>query len=382
MTDNKNIKCPTCNSDNVQSEGILHLCLDCGYKWEDAPKTDLGEIIIFQSDEGVKLDVRLENQTVWLNIEQIAQLFNKGRSTINEHILNIFKEGELDEKVVCRKFRHTTQHGALEGKTQSKEVKYYNLDVIISVGYRVKSIQGTRFRQWATERLHEYIVKGFTMDDERLKGLGGGNYWKELLDRIRDIRSSEKVMYRQVLDIYATSVDYDPRTDASRLFFRIVQNKLHYAAHGHTAAEIIYERADADQPFMGLTTFEGELPAIKDIKIAKNYLKENEIRILNNLVSGYFDFAEIMAIEHRPVYMMDYVKQLDTILQSTGRPMLKGSGSISHQKAMDKALEEYRKYQVKALAPVEEAYLESINALGKLVKRKGRQHGDNRLNEE
>lgn len=382
MTDNKNIKCPTCNSDNVQSEGILHLCLDCGYKWEDAPKTDLGEIIIFQSDEGVKLDVRLENQTVWLNIEQIAQLFNKGRSTINEHILNIFKEGELDEKVVCRKFRHTTQHGALEGKTQSKEVKYYNLDVIISVGYRVKSIQGTRFRQWATERLHEYIVKGFTMDDERLKGLGGGNYWKELLDRIRDIRSSEKVMYRQVLDIYATSVDYDPRTDASRLFFRIVQNKLHYAAHGHTAAEVIYERADADQPFMGLTTFEGELPAIKDIKIAKNYLKENEIRILNNLVSGYFDFAEIMAIEHRPVYMMDYVKQLDTILQSTGRPMLKGSGSISHQKAMDKAMEEYRKYQVKALAPVEEAYLESINALGKLVKRKGRQHGDNRLNEE
>lgn len=382
MTDNKNIKCPTCNSDNVQSEGILHLCLDCGYKWEDVPKTDLGEIIIFQSDEGVKLDVRLENQTVWLNIEQIVQLFNKGRSTINEHILNIFKEGELDEKVVCRKFRHTTQHGALEGKTQSKEVKYYNLDVIISVGYRVKSIQGTRFRQWATERLHEYIVKGFTMDDERLKGLGGGNYWKELLDRIRDIRSSEKVMYRQVLDIYATSVDYDPRTDASRLFFRIVQNKLHYAAHGHTAAEVIYERADADQPFMGLTTFEGELPAIKDIKIAKNYLKENEIRILNNLVSGYFDFAEIMAIEHRPVYMMDYVKQLDTILQSTGRPMLKGSGSISHQKAMDKALEEYRKYQVKALAPVEEAYLESINALGKLVKRKGRQHGDNRLNEE
>ena len=382
MTYNKNIKCPTCNSDNVQSEGKLHLCLDCGYKWEDAPKTDLGEIIIYQSDEGVKLDVRLENQTVWLNIEQIAQLFNKGRSTINEHILNIFKEGELDEKVVCRKFRHTTQHGALEGKTQSKEVKYYTLDVIISVGYRVKSIQGTRFRQWATERLHEYIVKGFTMDDERLKGLGGGNYWKELLDRIRDIRSSEKVMYRQVLDIYATSVDYDPRTDASRLFFKIVQNKLHYAAHAHTAAEVIYERADADQPFMGLTTFEGELPAIKDIKIAKNYLKENEIRILNNLVSGYFDFAEIMAMEHRPVYMMDYVKQLDTILQSTGRPLLKGSGSISHQEAMDKALGEYRKYQVMTLAPVEEAYLESINALGKLAKRKGRQHGDNRSNEE
>ena len=375
-TNNNKITCPKCNSLNVQSEGMIHLCMDCGYKWEDEVQTDFGEMIIYQSDEGVKLDVRLENKTVWLNIEQIAQLFNKGRATISEHISNIFKEGELEEKVVCRKFRQTTQHGALEGKTQSKEVKYYNLDVIISVGYRVKSIQGTRFRQWATERLHEYIVKGFTMDDERLKKMGGGSYWKELLDRIRDIRSSEKVLYRQVLDIYATSVDYDPRTDASKLFFKIVQNKLHYAAHGHTAAEYIYERADAEQPFMGLKTFEGDLPAIKDIKIAKNYLKENELKILNNLVSGYFDFAEIMALEHRPVYMMDYVKQLDTILQSTGRPLLKGSGSISHQEAMDKALVEYRKYQVKTLSPVEEDYLDSINALGKIAKRKRRQKGD------
>lgn len=373
---NNKITCPKCNSQNVQSEGVIHLCMDCGYKWEDEVLTDLGEMIIYQSDEGVRLDVRLENKTVWLNIEQIAQLFNKGRATISEHISNIFKEGELDEKVVCRKFRQTTQHGALEGKTQSKEVKYYNLDVIISVGYRVKSIQGTRFRQWATERLHEYIVKGFTMDDERLKNMGGGSYWKELLDRIRDIRSSEKVLYRQVLDIYATSVDYDPRTDASKLFFKIVQNKLHYAAHGHTAAEVIYERADAEQPFMGLKTFEGELPAIKDIKIAKNYLDENELKILNNLVSGYFDFAEIMALEHRPVYMMDYVKQLDTILQSTGRPLLKGSGSISHQEAMDKALAEYRKYQVKTLTQVEEDYLDSINALGKIAKRKRRQNGE------
>lgn len=375
-TNNNKITCSKCNSLNVQSEGMIHLCMDCGYKWEDEVQTDFGEMIIYQSDEGVKLDVRLENKTVWLNIEQIAQLFNKGRATISEHISNIFKEGELEEKVVCRKFRQTTQHGALEGKTQSKEVKYYNLDVIISVGYRVKSIQGTRFRQWATERLHEYIVKGFTMDDERLKKMGGGSYWKELLDRIRDIRSSEKVLYRQVLDIYATSVDYDPRTDASKLFFKIVQNKLHYAAHGHTAAEVIYERADAEQPFMGLKTFEGDLPAIKDIKIAKNYLKENELKILNNLVSGYFDFAEIMALEHRPVYMMDYVKQLDTILQSTGRPLLKGSGSISHQEAMDKALVEYRKYQVKTLSPVEEDYLDSINALGKIAKRKRRQKGD------
>lgn len=373
---NNKITCPKCNSQNVQSEGMIHLCMDCGYKWEDEVLTDLGEMIIYQSDEGVRLDVRLENKTVWLNQEQIGALFNKSKATISEHISNIFKEGELDEKVVVRKFRTTTQHGALEGKTQSKEVKYYNLDVIISVGYRVKSIQGTRFRQWATERLHEYIVKGFTMDDERLKKMGGGSYWKELLDRIRDIRSSEKVLYRQVLDIYATSVDYDPRTDASKLFFKIVQNKLHYAAHGHTAAEVIYERADAEQPFMGLKTFEGELPAIKDIKIAKNYLDENELKILNNLVSGYFDFAEIMALEHRPVYMMDYVKQLDTILQSTGRPLLKGSGSISHQDAMDKALAEYRKYQVKTLTQVEEDYLDSINALGKIAKRKRRQNGE------
>ena len=373
---NNKITCPKCNSQNVQSEGMIHLCMDCGYKWEDEVLTDLGEMIIYQSDEGVRLDVRLENKTVWLNQEQIGALFNKSKATISEHISNIFKEGELDEKVVVRKFRTTTQHGALEGKTQSKEVKYYNLDVIISVGYRVKSIQGTRFRQWATERLHEYIVKGFTMDDERLKNMGGGSYWKELLDRIRDIRSSEKVLYRQVLDIYATSVDYDPRTDASKLFFKIVQNKLHYAAHGHTAAEVIYERADAEQPFLGLKTFEGELPAIKDIKIAKNYLDENELKILNNLVSGYFDFAEIMALEHRPVYMMDYVKQLDTILQSTGRPLLKGSGSISHQEAMDKALAEYRKYQVKTLTQVEEDYLDSINALGKIAKRKRRQNGE------
>ena len=373
---NNKITCPKCNSQNVQSEGMIHLCMDCGYKWEDEVLTDLGEMIIYQSDEGVRLDVRLENKTVWLNQEQIGALFNKSKATISEHISNIFKEGELDEKVVVRKFRTTTQHGALEGKTQSKEVKYYNLDVIISVGYRVKSIQGTRFRQWATERLHEYIVKGFTMDDERLKKMGGGSYWKELLDRIRDIRSSEKVLYRQVLDIYATSVDYDPRTDASKLFFKIVQNKLHYAAHGHTAAEVIYERADAEQPFMGLKTFEGELPAIKDIKIAKNYLDENELKILNNLVSGYFDFAEIMALEHRPVYMMDYVKQLDTILQSTGRPLLKGSGSISHQEAMDKALAEYRKYQVKTLTQVEEDYLDSINTLGKIAKRKRRQNGE------
>ena len=361
--------CPACGSRNIQTEGLLHVCQDCGNKWEDAPDGDLGEMVIYQSDEGVRLDVRLESNTVWLNQDQIVSLFNKSKSTISEHISNIFKEGELDEQVVVRKFRTTTQHGAIEGKTQSKEVKYYNLDVIISVGYRVKSIQGTRFRQWATQRLHEYIVKGFTMDDERLKNLGGGSYWKELLDRIRDIRSSEKVLYRQVLDVYATSVDYDPRTEASRLFFKIVQNKLHYAAHGHTAAEVIYERADAEKPFMGLMSFKGELPCLNDIKIAKNYLDEKEIKVLNNIVSGYFDFAEIMALEHKPVYMMDYVKQLDSILMSTGRPLLQGTGSVSHEDAMEKALAEYRKYQVKTLSPVEQAYLDSIKMLGKKGKR-------------
>ena len=293
---NKNIQnniesptCPACSSHNIQTEGLLHVCLDCGKKWEDAPDGDLGEMVIYQSDEGVRLDVRLESNTVWLNQDQIVSLFSKSKSTISEHISNIFKEGELDEQVVVRKFRTTTQHGAIEGKTQSKEVKYYNLDVIISVGYRVKSIQGTRFRQWATQRLHEYIVKGFTMDDERLKNLGGGSYWKELLDRIRDIRSSEKVLYRQVLDVYATSVDYDPRTEASRLFFKIVQNKLHYAAHGHTAAEVIFERADAEKPFMGLMSFKGELPCLNDIKIAKNYLDEKEIKVLNNIIKNALD---------------------------------------------------------------------------------------------
>ena len=243
--------------------------------------------------------------------------------------------------------------------------------MIISVGYRVKSIQGTRFRQWATERLHEYIVKGFALDDERLKNLGGGSYWKELLDRIRDIRSSEKVLYRQVLDLYATAVDYDPRSDTSRLFFKIVQNKLHYAAHGHTAAEVIFERADADKPFMGLTTFKGELPCLNDVKIAKNYLSADELKILNNLVSGYFDFAEIQALKHRLMYMEDYVRQLDNNIVSIGEEMLTDGGSVSHEEAMEKAVKEYRKYQVKTLSSVEQAYLESIKGIERRVKRRG-----------
>ena len=315
-----------------------------------------GEIIIYQSEDGiVQLDVKLENETVWLTIDQMALLFGKARSTINEHILNVFQDGELKESDSVRKIGNSD--------FPTKPTNYYNLDVIISVGYRVHSIVGTRFRQWATQRLNEYIVKGFTLDDKRLKGNGGGMYWKELLDRIRDIRSSEKVLYRQVLDLYATSVDYNPKAEESIRFFKIVQNKLHYAAHGHTAAEIIYERADADKPFMGLTTFEGELPTLKDTKIAKNYLTADELKVLNNIVSGYFDFAEIQAIRHRPMYMEDYIKQLDGILTGTGEKTLLDAGSVSHQQAIEKAEKEYRKYQVKTLSPVEEAYLDTLKQL-------------------
>ena len=339
----------------------MNIALDMKEHMANEIEHNNGEIIIYQSDDGkVRLDVRLENKTVWLTIDQMAELFGKARSTVNEHILNAYAEGEIEEAKTMRKIGNSD--------FSTKPTNYYNLDVIISVGYRVKSLQGTRFRQWATERLAEYIVKGFTLDDERLKNLGGGNYWKELLDRIRDIRSSEKVMYRQVLDLYATSVDYDPRTDASRLFFKMVQNKLHYAAHGHTAAEVIYDRADADQPFMGLTSFKGELPCINDIKIAKNYLTAEELKILNNLVSGYFDFAETQALRHRPMYMEDYVRQLDNILSANGEELLTGAGSISHEEAMEKALVEYRKYQVKTLSPVEQAYLESIKMIGHKAK--------------
>ena len=324
---------------------------------------DKGEIIIYQSEDGnVQLDVRLENETVWLTIDQMALLFGKARSTINEHILNAFHEGELNETASVRKIGNSD--------FSTKPTNYYNLDVIISVGYRVHSIVGTRFRQWATARLHEYIVKGFTLDDRRLKGNGGGLYWKELLDRIRDIRSSEKVLYRQVLDLYATSVDYNPKAEESVRFFKIVQNKLHYAAHGHTAAEVIFERADADKPFMGLTSFDGELPTLKDARIAKNYLNAEELKVLNNIVSGYFDFAEIQAIRHRPMYMDDYIKQLDGILSGTGEKLLTDAGSVSHRQALEKAEKEYRKYQVKTFSPVEEAYLDTLRQLEKTAKRK------------
>jgi hypothetical protein len=334
-------------------------------------KKPQAEIILFRTeDEKLRISVLFEDETVWLTQEQMAALFEKGRTTITEHIRNIFEEGELDEKVVCRKFRHTTQHGAIEGKTQTVIVKYYNLDVIISVGYRVKSLRGTQFRQWATQRLREYIIKGFAMDDERLKELGGGNYWKELLDRIRDIRSSEKVIYRQVLDLYATSVDYDPNSDESVLFFKTVQNKLHFAVNEQTAAELIYSRADAEKEFMGLTTFTSSLPAKKDISIAKNYLVKDELFRLNRMVSAFFDLAELKAQEHIPMKMKDWIEELDKFTSIYGKGTLKDAGKISHEQAIEKAEIEYRKYQVKILSPVEKAYLETIKSLQKKAEKK------------
>lgn len=317
-----------------------------------------GEIIIYQTDNGnTKIDVRFVDDTVWLTQQQMAELFQTSRSNVVEHIQHIYEEGELEESSTCRKFRQVRMEG---NRQVARELPYYNLDMIISLGYRVKSIIATNFRRWATEHLKEYLIKGFTMDDERLKNLGGGSYWSELLDRIRDIRSSEKVMYRQVLDLYATSIDYDPKSAESIAFFKIVQNKLHYAAHGHTAAEVIYERADAGKPFMGLTTFAGDFPTMKDIDIAKNYLTEDELKILNNIVSGYFDFAEIQAMRHNPMYMSDYVEHLDNVLKSTGEALLTDAGKISHTQALEKAKQEYRKFQAQNLSPVEEEYLKSI----------------------
>ena len=321
----------------------------------------MSEIILYITEDGhTKINVQLENETVWLTIYQMAALFNKGRSTINEHILNIYSENELSECDTMRKIGNSD--------FSTKPTNYYNLDVIISVGYRVKSVQGTRFRQWATQRLKEYIVKGFTMDDDRLKNLGGGNYWKELLDRIRDIRSSEKVMYRQVLELYATATDYDPKSDESIQFFKIVQNKLHYAAHGKTASEVIYMRVDSDKPFAGLTIFKGEQPTQAEAMIAKNFLEEKELKVLNNLVAAYFDLAELNAIEEREMRMADYIRELDNILSSTGRKVLDGAGTISHNQAHNKAVEEYKKYKAKTLSSVEKEYLNVIGNLEKKAK--------------
>lgn len=333
-------------------------------------KENHSDFILFKTeDEKISVDVRFEDETVWLSQEQIATLFGKGRSTITEHIGNVFKEGELNEEVVCRNFRLTNTHGAIEGKTQEKEVKHYNLDVIISVGYRVKSLQGTKFRIWATKRLNEYIRKGFTMDDERLKNLGGGGYWKELLQRIRDIRASEKVFYRQVLDIYSTSIDYNSKAEVSIAFFKKVQNKIHYAIHGQTAAEVIFNRVDAEKEFMGLMTFSGNRPYLKEVVVAKNYLDENELRSLGQIVSGYLDFAERQAEREQTMTMKDWSEHLDRILTMSGENLLIGAGSISHEKALEKATTEYKKYQQKTLSEVEKNYLESLKVLEKKTKR-------------
>lgn len=324
------------------------------------------QIIIYQSDGGrTRVDVRFQGETTWLTQAQLVALFQSSKSNVSEHIKHIFEEKELDHNSVVRKFRTT----AADGKAY--EVEHYNLDMIISLGYRIKSKIATKFRIWATARLKEYLIKGFTMDDERLKGMGGGNYWKELLDRIRDIRSSEKVLYRQVLELYATSTDYDPNSEESIQFFKIVQNKLHYAAHGHTAAEIIAKRADAGKPFMGLLTFSDGEVTRKDIGVAKNYLNENELKKLNNIVSAYFDLAEVKAMNHEPLRMNDWIAQLDRLIQTFDGKLLDNAGFVSHEQAMQKADTEYKKYQSAAVSAVERAYLETLKKIENKV-RKGK----------
>ena len=324
------------------------------------------ELVIYESKEGdIKLDVNLENETVWLSLEQMSRLFGRDKSVISRHIKHVFDEGELDKTSTVANFATVQSEGS---RSVERNIDYYNLDVVISVGYRVKSLEGVRFRKWATERIKEYIIKGYTMDDERLKNLGGGKYFYELLNRIKDIRSSEKVLYRQVLDLYATAIDYNPKAEETIKFFKIVQNKFHYAAHGNTAAEVIYNRVDSNKPFMGLTSFKGELPSINDIEIAKNYLTEEELIMLNNLVSGYFDFAEFQAMKHKTMRMKDYINQLDKILNSIDAKVLKNSGSISHKEAIDKAKTEYKKYQVKELSSIEKEYLNSINKINEIAK--------------
>lgn len=325
-------------------------------------------IVIYQTQDGqTKIDVKIENDSVWLTQKQMVELLQSSKSNISEHIAHIFEEKELDESSVVRKSRTT----ATDGKEYI--VNYYNLDVIISVGYRVKSLRGTQFRIWASQILKEYMIKGFAMDDDRLKNLGGGGYWHELLERIRDIRASEKVFYRQVLDIYATSIDYDPHVDTSVEFFKKVQNKIHYAISKQTAAEIIYTRVDAEKEFMGLTTFKGKTPHLSDATVAKNYLDEKELRAMGQLVSGYLDFAERQAERHQPMTMVDWVKHLDKILIATGEELLQGAGKISHQQAVNKATIEYQKYQAKTLSDVEVDYLNSIKKLEKkLPSKKGK----------
>ncbi len=329
-------------------------------------KTPRSEFLLYNTEDGrTRIQVRLENETVWLTQKSMAELFQKDVRTINEHIQNIFDEGELDSESVIRKFRIPAADGKLY------ETNHYNLDVIISVGYRVKSHRGTQFRIWATQRLREYIIKGFTLDDERLKEAGGGNYFDELLARIRDIRSSEKVFWRKVLDIYATSIDYDPNTDMSHQFFAIVQNKMHWAVHGHTAAEIIAGRADAQKPYMGLTSWTGVRPNQNDIEIAKNYLSAEELDTLNRIVTIYLDFAELQALNRKPMYMKDWIAKLDDFLKVSEREILKHAGKVSHAAAIEKARGEYEKFRKQVLeepSPVEQHFIEAVREVKQLEK--------------
>ncbi|MCM1039605.1 MAG: virulence RhuM family protein [Ruminococcus sp.] len=325
------------------------------------------EVLLYVTEDGtVKLEVAMEAETVWLNLSQLCELFQRDKSVISRHIKNIFAEGELEQDSVVAFFATTAE----DGKTY--QVAYYNLDVIISVGYRVKSIRGTQFRKWALKVLKEYMIKGFAMDDDRLKNLGGGNYFEELLSRIRSIRASEKVFWRKVLDIYATSIDYEPKSEISVQFFKQVQNKMHWAAHRHTAAEVIFERADSEKEFMGLTSWRGEFPERADVTIAKNYLSREEIEILDRLVSAYLDIAELRAMNREPMYMKDWIETIDDYLKMTRRDILTHKGKISHRQAIEKAHKEYEKYSEKTklhLSAVEKHYLETISTLEGIEKK-------------
>lgn len=322
------------------------------------------EILMYQTEDGqTRIDVRMEDETVWLSLNQLTELFQRDKSVISKHIKNIYDEGELSQSSTVAFFA-TVQN---EGERQvERNIAYYNLDVIISVGYRVKSHRGTQFRIWATRRLKEYIIKGFAINDELLKKAGGGNYFDELLERIRDIRSSEKVFWRKVLEIYATSIDYDPRTEISKRFFQTIQNKMHWAAHGHTAVEIIALRADADKPYMGLTSFSGAKPQKSDVSVAKNYLTRDEIEILNLIVSSYLDFAEMQAKRRKPMYMNDWIAKLDDFLRISEHEILMHSGRLSHEEALRKANQEYEKYREKVKnepSKVEKDFFEILEAV-------------------
>ena len=321
------------------------------------------KILIYTGQDGLtKIDVKLEEDTLWLTQAQMCELYQTSRTNVVEHIKHIYEEGELQEEATCRDFRQVRQEG---NRMVNRTVPYYNLDMIIALGYRVRSITATRFRPWATLRLKEYITKGFTLDDYRLKNLGGGGYWKELLERIRDIRATEKVFYRQVLEIYATSIDYDPRASVSQEFFKKVQNKIHFAIHGHTAAELIVERADAEKDFMGLLTFKGTQPTLSEARTAKNYLDDKELRSMGQLVSGYLDFAERQAEKELPMTMNDWANYLDRILTMSGEQLLQDAGKVSHSEAMEHATNEYRKYKQRTISDVEHDYLDAIKRLGR-----------------